>query len=180
MPDTTEAPGARPMSATPAPSPAVVPQPASGAGWLSLVTRLVLGGLFILAGCLKLSNPQAFADAVLAFKIIPVPSGDKLVVLTTYVVPWTELIAGTCLVLGLWGRAAGLVISLMLLVFIGGIISVIARPGIDTKCGCFGKFEWPCGDKVGVCQLLRDLVMLGMAGVVVAMGPGPLAVTRDQ
>lgn len=180
MPGSTQVPGTAAGRATPAPSSAVVPQPASGVGWLALVIRVVLAGLFILAAALKLHNPQAFADAVLAFRIIPVPSGDKLVVLTTYMVPWTELIAGTCLFLGLWGRASAVVIGLMLVVFIGGITSVIARPHIDTHCGCFGKFDWPCSDKVGPCQLFRDLVMLAMAVFLVAKGPGPLAITHGK
>jgi uncharacterized membrane protein YphA (DoxX/SURF4 family) len=179
MTASTPSTATRPQSATPAPNSRLVPQPGGGVGWLALAVRIVLGGLFILAGALKLSDPQAFANAVLAFKIIPAPSGDRLVVLTTYIVPWTELIAGVCLLLGLWARASALVIALMLVVFIGGIVSVLARPGMDTKCGCFGKFEWPCGDKVGVCQLLRDLVMLAMAAFLVARGPGRLAIDRN-
>jgi putative oxidoreductase len=169
----------------PDPATATKPAPASTAasrpsgGWLALVLRVVLAGLFILAGVLKLSDSQSFANAVLAFKIIPVPSGDRLVVLTTYIVPWTELIAGTCLLLGLWARASALVISLMLVVFIGGILSVMLRPDVDATCGCFGKLEFPCGNKVGACQLVRDVVMLAMGLFLVAKGPGALAIDRE-
>ena len=65
-------------------------------------------------------------------------------------------------------------------VFIAAITSVLLRPGIDTKCGCFGKFEWPCGETVGVCQLFRDLVMLAMAVFLMVKGPGPLAIDRES
>src|ERR1051325_8787718 len=102
-------------------------------GWLVLLVRIVLAGLFILAGTLKLSNPQEFPNAVLAFKIIPLPSGDPIVVLTTFVVPWTEIIAGLCLLVGLWARSSALVISLMLIVFMAGILLVILRPPLHAK-----------------------------------------------
>jgi putative oxidoreductase len=153
-------------------------------GWLVLTCRVALGGLFVFAAWLKLSGPQAFADSVLAFKIIP-ESADHLTTLTTFVVPWTEMVAGVALILGLWARSAALVLSLMLVVFMAGIGSVVYRnavlhQGIDTHCGCFGRFEWPCTDKVGGCQIGRDLAMLAMGVLVVLKGPGPLAIDRES
>lgn len=147
-------------------------------GWVALPCRLLLGGLFVLAAVLKVSSPMQFAEAIAGFKIVPA----HLVGVVTFVIPWTELVAGAMLLLGWWSRAAALVISALLLSFIAGVISVIIR-GIDTKCSCFGDLEWPCGAGVGWCQVIRNLVMLAMAGVVLRWGPGPLAaeylLTRD-
>jgi uncharacterized membrane protein YphA (DoxX/SURF4 family) len=143
-----------------------------------LLSRLALGGLFIFAAYMKLKSPQAFAISVKAFDVIDA-SADHLNILITFVVPWTEMIAGVVLVLGLWARAAAMVLSAMLVVFIAGIASVIYR-NMDVTCGCFGKFEWPCMGKLGMCQIGRDAAMLLMGLLVVWKGPGPLAIDRES
>jgi putative oxidoreductase len=142
-------------------------------GWLPLVTRILLGGLFVFAGSIKLQSPQLFAFAIGAFKILP----DHLIALSAFVVPWTEIIAGLCLITGFWGRAAALVIGGMLVVFLAGILSVIVR-GLDVKCTCFGKFEVPCVGPVGWCHVARNSVMLAMAVLVIWKGSGSLALDR--
>jgi uncharacterized membrane protein YphA (DoxX/SURF4 family) len=147
-------------------------------GWLVLTCRVVLGGLFIFAAYMKLKDPQAFADSVLAFKIIP-DTADHLTTLTTFIVPWTELVAAIVLILGLWARAGALVLSLMLVAFIVGISSVLYRH-MDVSCGCFGRFEWPCRGNLGWCQIGRDVAMLAMGLLVVLKGPGPLAIDRES
>jgi uncharacterized membrane protein YphA (DoxX/SURF4 family) len=96
-----------------------------------------------------------------------------------YVIPWTEIIAGTCLVLGLWARASAGVITAMLTAFIAGVVSVILR-GIDTKCSCFGELEWPCTGGVGWCQVIRNCVMIALAIPVFIWGAGSLAVDRPS
>ncbi len=138
-----------------------------------LVLRLVLGGLFVLAASLKLAHPQDFANSVLAFKVFP-PAADHLNYLATFVVPWTEMLCGVLLILGLWTRSAALVLTLLLGVFLGGILSVLAR-NLDVSCGCFGKFEFPCGKVVGPCHIARNAVLIVMALLVLARGPGGLA-----
>lgn len=147
-------------------------------GWLVILCRLALGGLFIFAAYMKLKSPQSFAISVKAFDIFDA-STDHLTILTTFVVPWTEMVAGVLLVIGLWTRASALVLSAMLVVFIAGITSVLYRK-MDVACGCFGKFEWPCRGNLGMCQIGRDLVMLAMGVVVVLKGPGPLAIDRQS
>jgi len=144
-------------------------------GWLVLPARLALGALFIFAAYVKLSNPQHFALSVAAFKLLP----DHLAVLVTFVVPWTELVAGVALVVGLWARSAAFLLALVLAVFMAGIGSVLYRQ-MDVECGCFGKFEIPCTGKVGVCHLARNGVLILLALVVMIWGPGPLAVDRES
>lgn len=147
-------------------------------GILTFPCRVALGALFVIAGVLKLGEPQAFADAIKGFKIF---EGERefMIPLMSFVLPWTEIIAGSMLVLGLWARGAAGVIVAMLLAFIGGVISVILR-GIDTKCSCFGDIEWPCTSGVGWCQVARNLIMVGLALPVFIWGPGPLALDRES
>lgn len=138
-----------------------------------LVVRLVLGGLFVFAASLKLAHPQDFANSVLAFKVFP-PAADHLNHLVTFVVPWTEMLCGVLLILGLWTRSAALVLALLLGVFLGGILSVLVRK-LDVSCGCFGKFEFPCGKVVGSCHIARNGVLIVLALLVLVKGPGAAA-----
>lgn len=145
-------------------------------GLACLVSRVILGGLFILAGVLKLQNPLHFKQAILAFKIT---TPEHLTTLATFALPWTELLAGVLLVLGWWARPAAGVLALMLAAFIAAMASVMLR-GIDTHCSCFGKLEFPCGSSVGWCQIIRNSVLLAFAAVVLARGAGSLAIEREN
>lgn len=152
-------------------------------GWLVLPCRVLLAGLFLLAAYMKLKDPVTFANAIRAFKIVP-ESASHLTMLATFVIPWVEAIAGLLLLVGLWTRAAAAAICLGLLVFMAAIGSIIVRnmagAAIDTKCSCFGKLDWPCPANVGYCQLIRDALMLALAVIVIAWGPGPLAIDRES
>ncbi len=152
-------------------------------GWLTLPCRLLLGGLFVFAGTLKLMSPQLFADAIGGFKIFT-GHREHFIPFLAYAIPWTEVVAGFLLIIGAWSRAAALILSLMLLGFIAGILGVIFR-GLDTKCSCFGKIEWPCNvlqpdGGIGWCQVVRNVLMIAMAVPILKWGPGPLAVDKDS
>ncbi len=142
---------------------------------LLLPMRLALGGMFIFAAWVKLSTPQLFANSIKAFKIIDLESGDQVVELLTFALPWSEGICGVLLILGLFTRPAAALISVQLLVFIGAIISVLYRK-MDVSCGCFGEYDWPCtGDSLSMCHVWRDVVMLIPALILTLRGGGVLA-----
>lgn len=143
-------------------------------GWLVLPIRVILGALFVMAGVLKISDPQSFAFAVKAFKILP----DHLIVTTAFSLPCIEILAGILLIMGLWTRGAAVVILLMLVGFTAGQVSVIQR-GLDVKCSCFGNLEWPCPGAVGTCHLVRNSVLIAMSLIAATLGPGPLAIDRQ-
>ena len=54
---------------------------------------IVLGGLFVYAGFQKLLHPYEFAEAVMAYQLLPL----SLVGLVVAVLPWVEIAAGLCL-----------------------------------------------------------------------------------
>lgn len=147
--------------------------PPSRLDWATFTCRVLVGALFIFAAAMKLRDPQAFAFAIGAFKVIP-DNADHLAVLAAFTLPWLEGLAGLCLLLGLWTRPAALLICLMLLAFIGGIGWVISN-GWNVECSCFGKFELPCQGPVGACHLTRNSVLLLATGLVLVRGPGALA-----
>lgn len=140
---------------------------------IALLSRLALAGVFGLAAGVKLAGPQEFAFAVKGFDLLP----DHLAVLATFVVPWTEALCAALLVLGLWSRAAALVLAGLLVAFIAGIGSVLAR-GMSVECGCFGKLSPFCTGPLGWCNIVQNLVLLGLSLVVLALGPGYLALDR--
>lgn len=139
-----------------------------------LVLRLTLGGIFLWAAANKLLIPsegvsaaQVFTDAVNAFKILPEP----LVIPAAFTLPWIELIAAAALVLGLWTRAAALVIALLLGTFIAAILSVLQRD-MEVTCTCFGEFHLYCEGVVSVCKVYENSVLTGVALVLLVAGGG--------
>lgn len=137
------------------------------------VARIVLGGLLILAGYIKLGNGDFAYDSVKAFQL---GLGDAMLQELARVVPWAELITGALLVLGLWARGAALMAVVMMLAYMAAIVSVMSR-GMTVRCGCFGALQLFCGDKpMGVCHLVRNGVMAAGGVLVLLMGPGVPAV----
>ena len=120
---------------------------------IATLARLALGALFIFSGVVKLNDPQAFAFAIKGFKLV---ESHTLISQATFSIPWTEILIGVLLVLGLWTRAAAGAMLVMLVVFTGAVVSVIARD-IDTTCGCFGKFM---GSKIDGSTITRNAVLL--------------------
>lgn len=101
--------------------------------WLGLVARLGTGGVWIVAGALKITDPAASMAAVRAYELLP----GSLVEPVGVALPAVELVVGLALVVGAFTRGAALVSALLFVAFIIGIASVWAR-GIEIDCGCFG------------------------------------------
>jgi uncharacterized membrane protein YphA (DoxX/SURF4 family) len=101
--------------------------------WWGLVARLVTGGVWIVAGALKLPDLAASVRAVRAYDLLP----ETVVPLVGQLLPIVEVVVGACLVLGLLTRASAVVSSGLFLAFIIGIASAWAR-GLQIDCGCFG------------------------------------------
>ena len=101
--------------------------------WITVFGRLILGGVLLSAGALKAFKPSESASATAAYKILP----NNLAHLVGYALPWLEIAVGILLLIGLSARIASVLASLVMLVFVGAIISVWAR-GLLIDCGCFG------------------------------------------
>lgn len=124
-------------------------------GW---VLRTYIGGVFITASMYKINYPGEFAETIASYQLVPY-WGVHLMAL---VMPWTELICGVMLVLGLRTRAAAVLAGSMLAVFSIAIIITLLRE-IPIGCGCFTSVEDPLSWKT----LVRDMVWLVMTGQVI-------------
>ncbi len=133
------------------------------APWVGLVARVVVGGVWVYAGMLKLPNLDSSVTAVRAYQLLPTGLADTV----GRVLPTLEVVVGVCLLLGALTRLAGGVSALLQLAFIIGIISVWSR-GIAINCGCFGdggpdpdafsKYPWEIARDVGLMLLSLYLV----------------------
>lgn len=101
--------------------------------WIGLVARLVVGGVWIAAGVLKVFDPDASVRAVRAYQLLP----EAIVPTVGYLLPVVEIVVGVCLVLGVLVRPSAVVSGLLFVGFIVGIASVWSR-GLEIDCGCFG------------------------------------------
>jgi uncharacterized membrane protein YphA (DoxX/SURF4 family) len=100
---------------------------------VTLLARLILGGVLLAAGGLKVFKPTDSANAVAAYKLMP----TELAHLIGYALPWLEVAIGLLLIVGFMVRPAAVLGGLIMIVFIGAIASVWAR-GMLIDCGCFG------------------------------------------
>jgi uncharacterized membrane protein YphA (DoxX/SURF4 family) len=106
---------------------------------------LVIGGIFIVAGVIKVIHPLQFAYDIANYDAVPWAVGVR----AAFYLPWLEIIAGLCLILRRFYAGALTVILGLTLVFIGATVSARMR-GIDISCGCFGH----ASDNLGFAQHL--------------------------
>ena len=129
--------------------------------YLTAALRIVLGGVFLYAGGLKVADPSAFAGSVAAYKLLPT-FGNYLVAST---LPWVEVLCGMLLISGYRLRAGAILILLMNLVFAVALTSAIVR-GLDIDCGCFKQG----GPKTSPwIALLRDLAFIAVTVILLWM-----------
>ena len=133
--------------------------------WLTIRVQLALGTLFVIAALPKIADPPSFAHMIYNYRLVPA----NLINIMALTMPWVEVLAGLALILGVWKRAALMLIGAMLLVFIIAIGINLGR-GNAIDCGCFnvadaGKsYEQRIFDMKA--DVLRDLGMLLMVAQV--------------
>ena len=143
--------------------------------WLSLAARLLLAGVFGVAGALKLADPAAATRAVSAYEIVPTGVAD----LVGYALPAAELGLAVLLLIGLAVRFSAIVSAVLLVMFIAAIISAWAR-GLSIDCGCFGGGgAVEAGSTQYLDEIVRDVGLLLVAGWLIAFPRSPFALDRD-
>ena len=124
--------------------------------WISLVARILLGAMWLYYCVPKLTQPTQNIADVRNFQILPSGLIDPF----AYAQPYLELSLGLLLIVGLGTRLVALFSAILLLVYIGGIISLGAR-GIAISCGCGGNGGTvAAGQTRYTLDVLRDAVFL--------------------
>jgi len=124
--------------------------------WLGFVSRLIVGGVFIYASLDKILQPDQFARIIFNYHLVPAP----LINITALILPWVEFGAGLFLVFGIWPRAAGLILTGLVVVFLLAL-SINWLRGVDLECGCFTVSSRAKGS-IGAL-IWRDLLLLAVA-----------------
>jgi uncharacterized membrane protein YphA (DoxX/SURF4 family) len=131
--------------------------------WLAVVARLVVGGVWLVAGFAKVGDPEASVRAVRAYQLVP----DPLERTVGYGLPLFEICLGVLLVVGLAQRLAAIASAVLMAGFIVGIAAAWAR-GLQIECGCFGGGGAAEGDVTSAYKwdILRDVGLLVLAGLL--------------
>ena len=126
-----------------------------------LLIRILLFAVFAVAGIGKLLDLEGSEKAVKAFG-----TPDQYAKFFAYALPFAELVFAVCLLFvgTSWIGAIGALI--LLLSFIGGMISQI-RQGNAPDCHCFGAFH---SEPVSKKSLIRNIIFAALAIVLIAGG----------
>lgn len=139
--------------------------------WSGLLARIVVGGVWIAAGALKVFDPDASVAAVRAYELLPGSVAETV----GYLLPALEVVIGLTLVVGLMTRGAAALSVLLFAAFIIGIASVWAR-GMEINCGCFGGGGYdPDASSSYPWEIARDTGLLLLSGFLVWQGSTRLA-----
>ena len=122
---------------------------------LGRIVGLIVGGIFIYAGVIKVMDPVAFARDIDNYHILPWALSVRL----AFYLPWLEVFGGLAVFCGLFYRGGLLILNVLISIFI--VASIVAKArGLDITCGCFGhasknlSFVW---------HLLIDFALLAAA-----------------
>ncbi|MGY1807763.1 DoxX family protein [Blastococcus sp. SYSU D00669] len=131
----------------------------TAAPWLVTAARLLLGGVLVVAGALKLPDPAAAVQAVRAYRLLP----EALVGPVAFGLPVVEIAVGLALLVGVLVRTAALSAAVLLAVLTAAVASAWARR-LQIGCGCFGGGgEVAAADTAYPAEVLRDTALLLVA-----------------
>ncbi len=125
--------------------------------WPAILSRFVLGGVFIVAGALKVVDPKGFARAIVDYDLAP----EIIVPAVAVVLPWWEIVAGALAITG-WRRlgALGALTLMSAGFFCLGVITVLR--GLSPECACFGFLS----ERVGPANVALEALLLVMSALL--------------
>jgi uncharacterized membrane protein YphA (DoxX/SURF4 family) len=144
-------------------------EPARPRDWVSLLARLLLGGVFVALAVLKIVEPVGFLKAVRQFGVVAQTDPTLLNAVAAWL-PWLELWCGLLLLLGVGVRGAALLVLAMLLVF----TPAIASRGLELQ-----RAEGGTG-VVNVCsKLAQNTGLIVLALIALLVPPRRLALRPE-
>lgn len=114
-------------------------------------SRCILGIVFIISGAIKISNPEGFAQSIIAYRIFP----EFLINSIAIFLPWVELISGMLLLLGISVKENSLILIFLIISFILLVFYAILN-NLNIECGCFGNKS----ELVGLQKILQNFCLL--------------------
>lgn len=122
------------------------------------IARIVLAGVLLLAGILKLQDNTALFETIAYITWLPVWLKHWIVDL----LPWVEIVLALLLLLR---RLEFLVLPLVGLIFLGflGFAIYGTATGMEGDCGCFGEFA---DSSFGAPMIIRNAIFVALAGIL--------------
>jgi uncharacterized membrane protein YphA (DoxX/SURF4 family) len=135
-----------------------------------LVVRILLGGLLLATGILKVGHPAELAAAIAGFRLLPAAVVGPMAL----ALPYVEILLGGYLVVGLFTRAAAVIAAVQFAIYAAAVASAVVRH-IPANCGCFGPgdkavADWP--------HVAFDLALAAASAFIAYGAPGAYAVDR--
>lgn len=131
--------------------------------------RTILGLILILAAVGKLPDQAGFIKTVLLWGFLPY----KLAYMSGSVIPWLELVAGICLLMGFLSRIAAVSSIFMFLGFIAFNSTFYLHPESVYTCPCFGRLLYLSIPNA----LLMDALMVVAAHLTLIFGCGSWSIS---
>lgn len=143
--------------------------------WITLLFRLILGGVFLAAGGLKIGHLQKSAMAVRAYEVLPISVANVI----GYSLPWIEVGLAIFLILGVFVKQSAMASGALMFIFIIGIAQAGLR-GLSIDCGCFGGGgQVAAGQTKYLAEIFRDVGLLAIALALTKFPGGKFALDRQ-
>ncbi len=97
------------------------------------IVDLIVGGIFVYAGAIKVLDPVQFANDIDNYKTLPWFVSVRL----AFYLPWLEIFCGFAIIFRFLYRGGLSILTALIAIFIGATIVAKIR-GLDITCGCFG------------------------------------------
>ena len=130
----------------------------------TLVSRLVLGCVFLVAGATKIPDPGGLAASIRSYEL-PLP--EWFVSLSAHALPYLEVMLGLYVLIGLFTGASAWATNALTLLFLLALAQGALR-GLEIDCGCFGSPA--AGESNLLLAAARDVGLLAL-GLHVALAP---------
>lgn len=97
------------------------------------VISIFIAVVFAFAAYPKITQPEAFAEAVYRYHLLP----DGWINIFAVFMPWSEVALVLALILGTRLRKGALLLAILLLVMFIIAMSINLHRGVNIACGCF-------------------------------------------
>ena len=117
------------------------------------IVDVIVGGIFIYAGVIKMLDPVQFANDIDNYKTLPWFFSVRL----AFYLPWLEIFCGLAVVFRFLYRGGLSILTALIALFIAATVAAKVR-GLDITCGCFGHASknWSFPQHMAI-----DLAILG-------------------
>jgi uncharacterized membrane protein YphA (DoxX/SURF4 family) len=130
-------------------------------GYLSLLTRVILGGMMIYLSYSKINQPVTFLKLIDQYDMVS-RSSHLMINFTVVILPWVEMLGGIALIFGVLLRGTAAVMTLMLVGFtsvifvraLGMVSAELPFTEVKFDCGCGN------GEQIIWIKLLENLGLI--------------------